>query len=67
MSHAKHEHEELLLVDLVDDSVVAGADPPFARATDELHCCGRARVVGEKLEHALDSSADVGSELLQLS
>jgi hypothetical protein len=54
VSHAKHEHEDLLLVDLVDDPVVTGADSPLARATRELRCRGWARVIDKKFEHALD-------------
>lgn len=30
VSHAKHEHEDLLLMDLVDDPVVTAANSPFA-------------------------------------
>ena len=44
VAHAQHQHEQLLVLDLVHDSAVAGADSPLARAADQL---GSRRVVAD--------------------
>ena len=66
MAHSKHEHEHLCVADLIDDPVVPRSDPPFAGTTHELRRSGRPRVLGQEFEHALNPTADVRGELLQL-
>lgn len=57
VTHAQNEDKELVVLVVVDDAVVAGADPPLTRATDELGCSWRSRFGGEQLERCLDASA----------
>lgn len=59
VSELEDEDEQFVVVDLVNDAVVAGPDPPLARAADQA---GRGRwpwVVGEQLECGLDPSTDL--------
>ena len=36
MSNGNHQDDQHVVVDLVDDSVVAGTDPPLALSADQL-------------------------------
>ncbi len=44
------EDEENLVAELVDDAVVAGADPPLPVPTDQLIGATRARLVSKQLD-----------------
>lgn len=48
--HAKHGRKDLMVVDLVDGPMVAGANSPFVGASYELRCWRRTWVVGEDAE-----------------
>jgi len=49
MPDVQDEYQELVLVDLVDDSVVTGPHSPFARAADQPRRGWRTRILGEEL------------------
>lgn len=66
MPDVQDEYQELVLLDLVDDSVVTGPDSPFARAADQPRRGWRTRILGEELDGCLDASTDVRIELAQL-
>lgn len=44
---AQNEDDELVVVDLVDDAVVAGADSPLASPANQSGCRRRSRLGGE--------------------
>jgi hypothetical protein len=59
VSDLEHENEQFIVVDLVDDAVVAGPDPPLASAADESGRGGGSRLVGEQIQRCLEASADL--------
>ena len=63
VSDGDDEDEENLVADLVDDAVVAGADPPLAVPTDELLGSARTRLVCKQLDGRLDAAPRGGSSL----
>jgi hypothetical protein len=60
---AQHEHEEPVLLDLVDDAVVTGPNPPLAAPADQSSRRGRSRFSGQQLDRGLEASADRRVEL----
>ena len=67
MAHPQDKDEELIIMNLVDDAVVAGSDPPLAGTTDETGCGRWTRILGEEFEDGLDASSDVGIKLAELA
>ena len=67
VTHAKEEDNELLVVDLVDDPVVAGTDPPLAQATDEPGRGWWSGFDSEQLNGGLDASPHIGVEPAKLA
>lgn len=63
----EHEDEQFVVFDLVDDAVVAGADPPLARAADESGRSWWSRFDGQQIERGLEPSADLGVVFAQLA
>ena len=53
-------------MNLVDDPVIAGANPPLPGSAHEPRGRRRSRIAGEQLKCCLDSSADLRIELAQL-
>lgn len=47
MADPQHQDDQLIILDIVDDSVVADANTEFAVASLELNATRRARVAGE--------------------
>jgi hypothetical protein len=60
---AQHEHEEPVLLDLVDDAVVTGPNPPLAAPDDQSSRRGRSRFSGQQLDRGLEASAGRRVEL----
>ena len=48
MCHPQHQHDELFVLDVVADAVVAGTNWPFAGAPDELGGSRRPGVAGQQ-------------------
>jgi len=67
MRHSQHEYEQLTVVDLIDDPIVTGADPPFTRTAYEALGGGRSWLLGQELEHRLDATADCRVERAKFS
>lgn len=63
MANPQDEDHEPVVFDLVDDPIVAGADPPFATATHQLDGAWRPGVIGEQFEDGLDSPSHRSIEL----
>ena len=66
MSNRHDEDQENVVVDLVDDSVVASAHPQRPITTDQPGCPAGSRLLGQQLDGALHSSSRGGVELSQL-
>jgi len=67
VAHAKDEDNELVVVDLVHDPVVAGTDPPLARATDEPGRGWWPGIDSEQLNGGLEASPHLRVELAELA
>jgi len=67
VAHAKDEDNELVAVDLVHDPVVAGTDPPLARATDEPGRGWWPGIDSEQLNGGLEASPHIRVELAELA
>lgn len=63
----QHQHEELVILDLVDDAVVAGAHSPLAGSADEWGHCRRSWIGAEQLERRRDTATDWRVALTQLA
>jgi hypothetical protein len=59
VAHAKDEDNELVVVNLVDDPVVAGTDSPLARAADETTRGWRPGFDSEQINGGLDTSPHI--------
>lgn len=53
----KNQDQENVVVYLIDDPVVAGADPPLAGTSGKLLGPGRSGFVGKQLDCGLDSTS----------
>jgi hypothetical protein len=49
MTHRQNKDEELIIMDLVDDAIVASSDPPLAATTNETGCGRWTRILSETL------------------
>ena len=49
MTHPQNKDEELIIMDLVDDAIVASSDPPLAGTTNETGCGRWTRILSETL------------------
>ena len=67
VAHAKDEDDELVVVNVVDDPVVAGTDPPLARATDEPGRGWWPGIDSEQLNGGLEASPHIRIELAELA
>jgi hypothetical protein len=67
MTHPQDKDEELIIMNLVDDAVVAGSDPPLAGTTNETGCGRWTRILSEEFEDGLDASSNVGIKLAELA
>lgn len=67
MTHAKYEDDELVIVDLVHDPVVARANSPLPRATYKPGRGWWSGLNGEELKGCLDTAPDMGVELAELA
>jgi len=67
MTHPQDKDEELIIMNLVDDAVVAGSDPPLAGTTNETGCGRWTRILNEEFEDGLDASSNVGTKLAELA
>ena len=62
-----HQDVQHVVVDLVDDPVVPGTDPPFTLTADQFLGPARPRLIGEELDGRLDASSGGRVELAQLT
>jgi hypothetical protein len=62
-----NQHQQDVVVDLVDDAVVPAADATFAVATDQFHGAAGSGVVGQQLEGGLQPATRSGVQLAELS
>lgn len=67
MTHPQDKDEELIIMNLVDDAVVAGSDPPLAGTTNETGCGRWTRILNEEFEDGLDASSNVGTKRAELA
>lgn len=67
MAHHDNQDEQDLVLDLVDDPVVAGAQSPLALACDQLLGATGPRLLTEQLDGGLHPAACGGIELAQLT
>ena len=63
MSDPEDEHNQLVVVDLVDDAVVARAHPPLAGPAYKLGCLGRSGVGRQQVDGCLNPTANLWIEL----
>src|SRR5664280_2598225 len=49
MTHRQNKDDELIIMDLVDDAIVASSDPPLAGTTNETGCGRWTRILSETL------------------
>jgi len=63
VGHPQDEYEQLTIVDLVDDPIVACAHPPLSCSTYETLGGRGSRFFREQLEHRLDATPDGRVEL----
>jgi hypothetical protein len=66
VANCHDEDQEYVVVDLVDDAVVAGADPPFAVSAHTLLRAAGPWLFGEELDRCLDPSPRRGVEPSEL-
>jgi len=57
VSQRHHENEKVLVVDLVDDPVIAGPHAPLTAATNKPFCRSRTRISTKELNRSLDTPA----------
>lgn len=57
VTHSQHEDEQHVVMDLVDNPVVAGTDPPLSCAADKPSSCGRSRVSSQGVDGGLNASS----------
>ena len=67
MADIDYEDDQYVIVDLVDDSVVAGTDPPLALSADQRLGPARPWLIGEELDGRLDPPSSGRLELAQLA
>ena len=66
MTQPHHDHHQYVVLDRVDDAVIADADTK-ARAAPEGPCTWRSRIVGEQGDRAVDATANLRVELAQVA
>ena len=66
VTEPQDEDQQMIVLDLVRDPVVAGADSPLTRAPDEPGRSWWSGLLGKKFESSLDTAPHPGVELPQL-
>ncbi len=67
VGHSQDKHEQLIIMDLVDDAMDTGSHPPLSRAADKWRSRRRPRVFSEELDDRLDPASDVWIERAELA
>lgn len=67
MAEPENEDEEPVVLDLVDDAVVAGANSPLAGSPDQLGRGRWSRFVSQQFQRRLEAPAYLRVELAELT
>ena len=67
MAYPEYQDEEYIVMNLVENPIVASSHSPLSRSAHELGRGWRARIVGEKLDCRLKSTTHRRIELTELS
>jgi len=66
MRHANQNDDQSIIVNLVEDAVIADAYSPSPLGPDEFQAPGGTRLLGQGLDHMMDSATNPGVEFSQL-
>ena len=67
MSDANDQYDQDSIPDFVNDSIVAGSNPPQVVAPFELLCAGWARVICERLNARMQPASNLVREFAELA
>jgi hypothetical protein len=67
MPDSQDRDEQFIVLDLIDDAVIASAYSPLAGTTDESGCGRRPRIAGQQFDSCLQTSSDLRIKLAEPS
>jgi hypothetical protein len=67
MPNGQDKDEQLIVLDVIDDAVIAGSCTPLAAATDESGCRWRSGIVGQQFDSCLQTPSDLRIKTAKLS